>query len=73
MAAGSTVIAGTEVPAGQLWGGSPAKYMRDVKATETEYIPTVAQSYVELGAKHSAMSPKTIEEMAAAALAQLQA
>ena len=73
MAAGSTVIAGTVVPAGQLWGGSPAKYMRDVKPAETEYIPTVAQSYVELGAKHRELAPKTIDDMAAAALAQLKA
>lgn len=73
MAAGATVTAGTAVPAGQLWGGSPAAYMRDVKPSEAAYIPTVAQSYVELGAKHAALVPKTVDDLAAAALAQLKA
>lgn len=73
VAAGATVTAGTAVPAGQLWGGSPAAYMRDVKPSEAAYIPTVAQSYVELGAKHAALVPKTVDDLAAAALAQLKA
>lgn len=73
VAAGATVAAGTEVPAGQLWGGSPAKYMRDVKQNEAEYIPTVAASYVALGAEHSKLVPKTVDDLAAAALAQLKA
>ena len=73
MAAGATVAAGTVVPSGQLWGGSPAVYMRDVKPSEAEYIPTVAQSYVALGAKHAKLVPKSIDDLAAAALAQLKA
>ena len=73
MAAGATVTAGTAVPSGQVWGGSPAIYMRDVKANEASYIPTVAQSYVELSAKHAAHVPKTVDDLAALALAQLKA
>lgn len=30
VAAGSVVLAGTEIPAGQIWGGVPAKYLRDL-------------------------------------------
>ena len=73
VAAGAVVAPGTVVPAGQLWGGAPAKYMRDVKPNEKEYIPTVAKSYTQLGATHSKLVPKSIDDVADAALAQLKA
>jgi carbonic anhydrase/acetyltransferase-like protein (isoleucine patch superfamily) len=34
VAAGSLVTPGKQVPAGQLWGGRPAKYMRDLSDDE---------------------------------------
>ena len=73
VAAGSTVAPGTVIPAKQLWGGTPAKYMRDVKPDETSYIPKVAQTYVELGSSHTKAVPHTIDELSAAALEQLKA
>ena len=73
VAAGSTVTPGTIVPAKQLWGGTPAKYMRDVKPDEASYIPKVAQSYVGLGAAHSKAVPHTVDDLSAVALEQLKA
>ena len=73
VAAGSTVTPGTVVPAKQLWGGTPAKYMRDVKPDEASYIPKVAKTYVDLCAAHSKAVPRTIDDMSAAALEQLKA
>jgi len=73
VAAGAVVGPDTVAPTGQLWGGAPAKYMRDVKPNEKEYIPTVAKSYTQLGAPHSKLVPKSIDDVADAALAQLKA
>ena len=34
VAAGSLVTPGKQIPEGVLWGGSPAKYMRDLTEAE---------------------------------------
>lgn len=34
VAAGAVVEPGTVIPAGQIWGGSPAKYLRDLQPDE---------------------------------------
>ena len=52
--AGAMVAAGALVPpkkivkSGQLWGGNPAKYMRDLKAEEVEFLKISADNYVRL-------------------------
>lgn len=40
------------IPSGQLWAGSPAKYMRDLTEDELAYIKWSAPHYVELGQEH---------------------
>lgn len=51
LAAGSLLTPGKTVPTGQLWGGRPAKYIRDLTDKELEYLAWSADNYVDL-AKH---------------------
>jgi len=52
IAAGSLVTPGKVVPTGQLWGGRPAKYMRDLTQKETDFLPVSAAKYAELAKVH---------------------
>ncbi|HRI76290.1 MAG TPA: gamma carbonic anhydrase family protein [Alphaproteobacteria bacterium] len=52
VAAGALVTPGKRVPAGQLWAGSPARFMRELTAEEKAYIPYSAKHYVELAARY---------------------
>lgn len=49
VAAGAVVSPGTTIPSGQLWGGVPAAFMRDLKPAETAFMPESAARYEELG------------------------
>lgn len=48
IAAGALVTPGKRVPSGQLWGGSPARYMRDLTAEELKFLEFSALRYVKL-------------------------
>ncbi len=52
LAAGALLTPNKRVPSGQLWAGSPAKYMRDLTQKELDYITWSAPHYVELGREH---------------------
>ncbi len=52
LAAGSLLTPGKCVPKGELWSGSPARYMRDLTDREIDYIKWSAPHYVELGREH---------------------
>ena len=52
IAAGAVVSPGTVVPAGEIWGGNPAKMLRALKPEEAAFISKSAQHYAELGAEH---------------------
>jgi len=58
LAAGSLLTPGKRVLSGQLWGGSPARYMRDLSTDEIEMIKKSAPHYVELGQVHKAETSK---------------
>lgn len=49
VAAGALIAPGKRVGAGQLWAGTPAKYVRDVTPEETASFPEQIQRYVDLG------------------------
>ncbi len=49
VAAGAMVGAGKRVLKHQLWAGVPAKFLRDMRPGEIEYIPEGVAHYVELG------------------------
>lgn len=52
VAAGALIAPGKRVGAGQLWAGTPAKYVRDVTPEETATFPEQIQRYVDLGQKY---------------------
>ena len=41
VAAGANLLPGTNVPGGQLWGGNPAVFMRDLTAIDFAALETV--------------------------------
>jgi len=54
IAAGALVTLGKDVPSGQLWGGSPARFMRDLKEADRAFLPFSAERYVNLAAIYRA-------------------
>lgn len=54
VAAGSLVPPGRIVKSGEVWGGRPAKFMREMTDEEKGYIGVSAQRYVELGRQYAA-------------------
>lgn len=52
LAAGALLTPGKIVPSGQLWGGSPARYMRDLTEEEREFFSISADNYVRLAKEY---------------------
>lgn len=52
VAAGALVSPRKHVPTGQLWAGSPARFMRDLAVDDFKMIAWSWKHYVELGAEH---------------------
>ncbi len=52
IAAGSVVKPGTKIPAGKLWGGLPAKEIRDINEDEKQWIRELALNYVKLSREY---------------------
>jgi carbonic anhydrase/acetyltransferase-like protein (isoleucine patch superfamily) len=52
VAAGALVTPGKRVLSGQLWGGSPAKHMRDLTEEERAYIRHSAPHYVRIAKEY---------------------
>lgn len=48
VAAGALVTPGKRIPSGQLWGGAPARYMRDLNAKDLAFIKLSSERYVRL-------------------------
>lgn len=63
VAAGSLVVPGTVVKARQVWGGSPAKFVRNVSEEEAAAIGQAALDYSLLGAVHAEENCKTFGEI----------
>ena len=53
IAAGSVVKPGTKIPSGKLWGGLPAKEIRDIDEKETEWIKELSGNYIRLSKEYS--------------------
>jgi carbonic anhydrase/acetyltransferase-like protein (isoleucine patch superfamily) len=54
VAAGALVPPGKVVKSGQVWAGNPAKYHRDVRDSDLEFIDRVCQHYWELAQEYLA-------------------
>lgn len=52
IAAGSVVKPNTKIPSGKLWGGLPAKEIRDIRDEEKNWIKTLSSKYVELSKQY---------------------
>eukprot|EP00475_Leptophrys_vorax_P022390 TRINITY_DN3047_c0_g2_i1.p1 TRINITY_DN3047_c0_g2~~TRINITY_DN3047_c0_g2_i1.p1 ORF type:complete len:263 (-),score=9.52 TRINITY_DN3047_c0_g2_i1:241-1029(-) len=65
VAAGALVTQNTRVPAGEIWAGAPAKFLRKLTDAERAFIATSAASYAQLGAVHAAETRKTFEQVEA--------
>ena len=48
VAAGALVVPGKRVLAGQVWGGTPARYLRDIRESDLEMIRYTSPMYVKL-------------------------
>lgn len=52
IAAGSVVKPGTKIPSKKLWGGVPAKEMRDISDNEIKWIQDLSDKYVTLSREY---------------------
>jgi len=52
VAAGALVTPGKRVPRGELWAGSPARFMRALGDKERNYVAELPDRYVGLAAAH---------------------
>ncbi len=52
IAAGALVTPGKVIPAGQLWAGRPARYVRDLTADDMHMIKISAEKYVQLAQEY---------------------
>ncbi|NKD77171.1 gamma carbonic anhydrase family protein [Haematospirillum sp. H1815] len=55
VAAGALVPQGRRIPSGELWGGSPARKMRDLTPDETDFIVSQCAHYSALGKEYREM------------------
>ncbi len=53
VAAGGLLTPGKRVVSGQLWAGNPAKFFRDMRQEELDFIPDSAAHYVKLAKEYS--------------------
>ena len=52
LAAGALLTPGKRIPAGELWGGSPARKMRDIPPADRAGLDRNTASYVENGRRY---------------------
>ncbi len=58
IAAGSVVKPGTKIPTGKLWGGLPAKEIRNVNEKEILWIKELSNNYIKLSKEYLMHIPK---------------
>lgn len=65
VAAGALVPPGTVVPSGQVWAGSPARFLRDLMEDEVQFVSAAAESYTQLAMLHAEENAKSFAEVEA--------
>lgn len=55
VAAGALVTPKKVVKSGQLWGGAPARYMRDLTQEEIDFLKVSADNYVRLSKEYQCL------------------
>jgi gamma-carbonic anhydrase len=56
VAAGALVVENTRVASGELWGGAPARRMREVRAEELQAMREAVRHYIVLAADHARLA-----------------
>mmetsp|Transcript_22529 Transcript_22529/g.76608 ORF Transcript_22529/g.76608 Transcript_22529/m.76608 type:complete len:260 (+) Transcript_22529:141-920(+) len=64
VAAGAVVTPNTTVPSGELWGGYPAKKLRDMTDAEKAFTHESASQYALLAGEHAVECGKGFEQLA---------
>ena len=62
VSAGSVVLAGETVPSGQIWAGSPARYLRDLTQEEKHFMNEHMLEMQELSQVYHEETEKTFRE-----------
>ncbi|KAG0582936.1 hypothetical protein KC19_3G096100 [Ceratodon purpureus] len=65
VAAGSVVTQKTRIPTGQIWAGSPAKFLRELTAEEQASLTGNTSIYMDLAEVHAHENSKTFGEIEA--------
>ncbi|GAA0170577.1 hypothetical protein Leryth_014692 [Lithospermum erythrorhizon] len=63
VAAGALVRQNTKIPAGEVWGGNPAKFLRKLTDEEVAFIAQSAANYTNLAQVHAAENAKSFDEI----------
>ncbi|KAL8144086.1 LOW QUALITY PROTEIN: hypothetical protein V2J09_017118 [Rumex salicifolius] len=63
VAAGALVRQNTKIPAGEIWGGNPAKFLRKVTEEEIAFIFESATNYSNLSNVHASENAKPFDEI----------
>lgn len=63
VAAGSLVRQNTRIPSGEVWGGNPARFLRNVTDEEVAFMAQAAENYGNLAQVHASENAKTFEEI----------
>ena len=63
VAAGAMLSPGKTVPSGEIWAGTPARYLRNLEEGEADFVIQSANNYSALAAVHAAENGKTFEEI----------
>lgn len=63
VAAGAVVSPRTVIPSGQVWAGSPAKFLRSLEPEEADFISKSATNYAHLADVHRFENGKVFEEL----------
>lgn len=64
LAAGAVLAPGTVVPAGEIWGGNPARHLRSLKPEERKFLSESADHYVKVAAEHLKVANLSLPEIA---------
>ncbi|KAF7817584.1 gamma carbonic anhydrase 1, mitochondrial [Senna tora] len=63
VAAGALVRQNTRIPAGEVWAGNPAKFLRKLTDEEIAFISQSATNYTNLAQVHAAENAKSFDEI----------
>lgn len=63
VAGGAMVLPGVTIPTGQIWAGTPARFLRALTADEAMFISSSASRYADLADVHREETSKTFDEI----------